>query len=479
MVNKSRRIIAVIIAFAVLFSSFSYNIKTASAKDIYETSAYYIKKAKGKDINYYKTWEDDNYIKISSVSGKLNISITNQKESDGTVYSATLSGNNNEVKASLKNHKLSIKLDVSSTINGSKTLDVMNIKNGYRYYIFTRTINFTKGKAVFHMGAGASEKAFVKSLYNLDPSLYNGVAKDIKKLKNYPKMKKKAKKIIADCKTDEEKARAIHDWLAKNIQYDHVTDIYEDTANPGKVFANRRGVCGGYTRLAKVFFGVANIPCLEVLGRAESDNINSGQKYYYNHVWNLVYINKEWKVMDITWDSSNKYYGKDSPYNVSKEKAKHKYYLTDPVIFGEDHLSLFIGTNSYSDKYFGKYSSKGIYVYKIVGKNKAILYKAYSTGKKTSVIDVNDYAGEFYYTVGIAPYAFDYKCKSKTLMVISSYLESDKFKNALKASNISTVEIYRNYMTEEELANTKNCFSASKVGKKAKIVTTTKDWPGY
>ena len=52
------------------------------------------------------------------------------------------------------------------------------------------------------------------------------------------------------------------------------------------------------------------IPCMVVSGYVGT--IKEGatkQEYPSNHVWNMVYYDKKWHYMDVTWDSLNKYYG--------------------------------------------------------------------------------------------------------------------------------------------------------------------------
>ena len=148
----------------------------------------------------------------------------------------------------------------------------------------------------------------------------------------------KAIEITKACKTDEEKVKKIHDWIATNIAYDfenYYTGTYYDSADPIWVFKNKRAVCSGYSRLAKIMFSAIGIPCLCIVGTATT---NSGEE---PHEWNAVYINDSWKYIDITWDSQNVYGTKigDETYNILNQEPLYSYYGISPELISEKHKS--------------------------------------------------------------------------------------------------------------------------------------------
>ena len=90
--------------------------------------------------------------------------------------------------------------------------------------------------------------------------------------------------------SDSEKIKWAHDYLANKNSYD------EEGAQTGKgngfnaygAIVNDKAVCQGYAEAMSLFLDRFNIPNILV-----SSN---------THVWNLIYINGEWKHLDVTWD---------------------------------------------------------------------------------------------------------------------------------------------------------------------------------
>ena len=126
-----------------------------------------------------------------------------------------------------------------------------------------------------------------------------------------------AAEITADCTSDYEKIKAIHDWVAENIYYDReYADEKKKTTNitSVSVLEGRYAVCSGYTSLTKDLITACGIPCKQVYGFAlgisedDWDNVDLS-KVSPNHVWNEAYVDGRWIIIDTTWDSSNEYAG--------------------------------------------------------------------------------------------------------------------------------------------------------------------------
>lgn len=100
-----------------------------------------------------------------------------------------------------------------------------------------------------------------------------------------------ATKIISTM-TNEEKIKAIHDYIINETKYDKkradskVKEYQSDTAYGALI--EHRAICGGYSDAMKLF--------LEKLG-IENYKISSE-----NHIWNLVKLNNKWLHLDLTWD---------------------------------------------------------------------------------------------------------------------------------------------------------------------------------
>jgi transglutaminase-like putative cysteine protease len=119
---------------------------------------------------------------------------------------------------------------------------------------------------------------------------------------------------------DEEKIRAIHDYLVKNFHYDMV-----GFRNPKKrtsqdaltVLKHRSGVCEGYSRITAAMLRAAGIPTKIVSGRA-TGGLGSG-----GHAWNHVLVKGTWKFLDTTWD--------DPVPDGGPDYVRYNYYLLDSL----------------------------------------------------------------------------------------------------------------------------------------------------
>ncbi|MDO4869240.1 MAG: transglutaminase domain-containing protein [Bacillota bacterium] len=140
-----------------------------------------------------------------------------------------------------------------------------------------------------------------------------------------PLIKEKALEITAGCSTDQEKVRAIHDWIVTNIDYPEDTSGYtgyphETLANPCTVFENRQAVCYGFSNLTELMTQSVGIPCLVVRGRSST------------HVWNAVYLDRKWQFLDNTWDEG-----------LTKEnETSYRYYLMDDSMYDSTYRTEFI-----------------------------------------------------------------------------------------------------------------------------------------
>ena len=101
---------------------------------------------------------------------------------------------------------------------------------------------------------------------------------------------------IHDTMTDKEKIRAIHDYLAANIVYDHdsINGIYQLPANAYRAIIDNKATCTGYSLAFKLFMDELNIDCGIVSGYI--DGLDGG------HSWNIVKLNDRWLHVDVTWD---------------------------------------------------------------------------------------------------------------------------------------------------------------------------------
>ena len=105
-----------------------------------------------------------------------------------------------------------------------------------------------------------------------------------------------AVEICADCDSDEEKIKAIYNWIIHNFEYDYDCDPVIQYFNVRKTLSARKGICYDFSHLFAALCRSQNIRCYVVDGD-KRDNIN------YHHTWNRVYLGGSWWVVDTSFDS--------------------------------------------------------------------------------------------------------------------------------------------------------------------------------
>lgn len=116
--------------------------------------------------------------------------------------------------------------------------------------------------------------------------------------------------LTAGKTTETEKARAVFEWVAKNIEYDHTAFEYwlmqrrgdrlteeQDTrltqsSSTGYAFYNRRAICSGYANLANFMLRLAGLPSAYIAGEASN----------LPHAWSAVCADGRWIIFDATWN---------------------------------------------------------------------------------------------------------------------------------------------------------------------------------
>lgn len=110
--------------------------------------------------------------------------------------------------------------------------------------------------------------------------------------------------------SEEEKIKAIHDYIINNSKYDSdringITRYSSNTAYGNLI--EGYGICSGYTDAMAIFLNKMNIPNYKI----SSDK----------HIWNLVYINGKWLNLDLTFD--------DPITSNNEDVLQHDYFLID------------------------------------------------------------------------------------------------------------------------------------------------------
>ncbi|MDD4706407.1 MAG: hypothetical protein PHS24_04275 [Bacilli bacterium] len=111
--------------------------------------------------------------------------------------------------------------------------------------------------------------------------------------------------------TLEDKILTLHDYIINNTKYDqdriNGTKNYKSNIAYGPLIQNY-AICGGYADAMALFLNRLNVPNFKVA----SDT----------HVWNAIFINNQWRHLDLTWDDP-------VSQNSNNNNLIHKFYLID------------------------------------------------------------------------------------------------------------------------------------------------------
>lgn len=98
--------------------------------------------------------------------------------------------------------------------------------------------------------------------------------------------------IITSSMKDDEKTKAVHDWVVGNVRYD--TDLTQYSAYSALFLG--KAVCQGYSLLIFKMLKESGITARIINGRGYNDFI------WGDHMWNLVYLCGNWYHVDATFD---------------------------------------------------------------------------------------------------------------------------------------------------------------------------------
>lgn len=203
---------------------------------------------------------------------------------------------------------------------------------------------------------------------------------DSKTSQAYKKAKEVTAAIILPDMIDLEKELAIHDYLVKNVKYDHeVTNALNnnivlnlDSHGAYNVLINGVGVCDGFAWTTKLLLGISGIESDIITGTGKTKDTNKNTVIPIYHAWNIVKINNEYFQLDVTWDE-----------NIYEQLGmfSYKYFnVSDSVISADHEWTEGIYTKCSSTKYdfFAKLemaTRDGATLYYSKGSDNYMMYK--------------------------------------------------------------------------------------------------------
>jgi len=145
-----------------------------------------------------------------------------------------------------------------------------------------------------------------------------------------------------------EAVAAVHDWVARNLEYDVVRYRIVKAGGSApplrasQVLALKKGVCSDYSRLACALLRAAGFRARVVEGwaRAPGETWEQVLGGPANHAWNEVWVDGRWVTMDVTWDSG----AVDASTGRFVREFSRKYFDPPPEVFALDHRKAEDGT---------------------------------------------------------------------------------------------------------------------------------------
>lgn len=186
---------------------------------------------------------------------------------------------------------------------------------------------------------------------------YELIDKKVSNYPNYTDIQTLSIRIINDFNSDEERVRAIFSWITQNISYNTNINPYvanglksyfseyqkardlkkEKKEKMNSIMKTKKAMCYGYSLLFKNLCEKIEVKSKIIYGYTRTNpKIIGINRTYKDHAWNLVKINNEWKIIDVTWAS-----GYEDIYSKRFVKRFNDYYFfTDPNNFIKHHLAL-------------------------------------------------------------------------------------------------------------------------------------------
>ncbi len=143
---------------------------------------------------------------------------------------------------------------------------------------------------------------------------------------DHPEINSLAKELTGGKTGEREKAKAIYDYVAKNITYDVDklnSESFEFDDSALKTLKEETGVCEDYSYLTIALLRASGMEARMVTGRASFS--------FARHAWVETKVDGKWLVMDPTWGAG---YLQDDKF---VKKYTDKYFDQNPEEFDKDH----------------------------------------------------------------------------------------------------------------------------------------------
>lgn len=151
-----------------------------------------------------------------------------------------------------------------------------------------------------------------------------------------------ADQLAAQADDRTQAARAVHDWVCREICYDWDAfyNIQYGALRAEDVLRDKRAVCEGIANLVQALCLSMDIPCIKVWGictpegQGWSEAAAASQRI--THTWNEFYLNGRWIAVDCTMDMKNSF--RDGVYTYAPHTSS--YFDPEDNFFAQSHKVL-------------------------------------------------------------------------------------------------------------------------------------------
>lgn len=245
-----------------------------------------------------------------------------------------------------------VPIDNKGYYNATLSLNSLNEKRDYSFTIYMSETQYGTYKSVY-FGIPITLSVNNDFVFKLNKEVYRKNFEQQKIISNTnplqqiePVNNKEisdfSKQLTSGIDNTWDKVKVIHNWLAENIYYDY--DVYtgktsdKSVFNGESVFKTKRAVCQGYAELFNLMLHSVGIQS-KLIGGYAIQYYQSWDEVSHNipnHAWNEVYVDGRWIIIDVTWDSNNRY--ENGKY--IKENIEYTYFDSTIESFSIDHKAL-------------------------------------------------------------------------------------------------------------------------------------------
>lgn len=311
-------------------------------------------------------------------------------------------------------------------LKGSETINLTSYKEIKDYNYLVDRIQKVTYQNPLILGVSGYTYEYSKSTKKLHVTYLDKQSTMITQQKKIiAKAKSILPKIVTSKMTENQKHKAIYDYLTANAKYDFeaakyagssmltVNSKYKNDYTTYGVMIEKNGVCQSYANSYQLLSTMAGLQSIVVTGE-----LNGGP-----HAWNKIKLGSTWVNVDVTNNFTNTHIPYDL-YESNDTQARSQGYKEDKMFWTDKDISKFASKGKLNDYYVqNKLEVKDLAEYKerlekaIKNKSSKDKYITFRTAKKINEADIMDVARDIIYGQGYHGFSFYYSGNYSTLVL--------------------------------------------------------------